>query len=227
MVRSGLYVTRHPYGLATLPCRINCHRRIAKKRSLSVSIALNSCALYTDGGSFLDGSVLARRFLMPPIVVTLAIYLRSKALVSPRAEVELSKLLHIGPKTKVSSFTKIKVVGGPLRIGRSCSIARGCFITSGQAGLSIGDYCLIGANCTIVSNTYRYDSLGVPFEMQGHESKGTSIGNNVLIGSNCVIVDGAVIEDNVMIGAQSFVSGKIPKNSVAQGNPAKVIFTRR
>jgi acetyltransferase-like isoleucine patch superfamily enzyme len=67
----------------------------------------------------------------------------------------------------------------------------------------------------------------VPFAQQGHVSKGTVIGNNVLIGSNCVIVDGANIEDNVMIGAQSLVSGKIPKNSVAQGNPAKVIFTRR
>jgi acetyltransferase-like isoleucine patch superfamily enzyme len=53
------------------------------------------------------------------------------------------------------------------------------------------------------------------------------IGNNVLIGSNCVIVDGANIEDNVMIGALSLVSGHIPKNAVAQGNPAKVVFTRR
>jgi len=175
----------------------------------------------------LEATKYIRRFLMPSIGVTLITWFRSKALISPRAEVELSPELHIGRKTQVSSFTKIKVAGGPLRIGERCSIATGCFIGSGEGGTYIGDDCLIGANCTIVSSTYRYDALEVPFAQQGHVSKGTVIGNNVLIGSNCVIVDGANIEDNVMIGAQSLVSGKIPKNSVAQGNPAKVIFTRR
>ena len=164
---------------------------------------------------------------MPGIGVTLITWFRSRALISPRAEVDLSPQLHIGRKTQVSSFTKIKVTGGPLRIGARCSIATGCFVGSGEAGTYIGDDCLIGANCTIVSSSYRYDDLDLPFAQQGHQSKGTVIGNNVLIGSNCVVVDGAVIEDNVMIGAQSVVSGKIPKNSVAQGNPARVIFTRR
>jgi acetyltransferase-like isoleucine patch superfamily enzyme len=168
-----------------------------------------------------------KRFLMPSFGVTLVTWFRSGALISPRAEVELSPQLHIGRKTQVSSFTKIKVAGGSLRIGQRCSIATGCFIGSGEGGTSIGDDCLIGANCTIVSSTYRYESLDVPFAAQGHDSKGTVIGNNVLIGSNCVIVDGANIEDNVMIGALSLVSGHIPKNAVAQGNPAKVVFTRR
>ena len=164
---------------------------------------------------------------MPRVGITLVFYVQSKAFVSPRAEVELSPNLHIGSKTRISSFTKIKDAGGPLRIGERCSIANGCFISSGTAGTYIGDDCLIGANCTIVSNTYGYDDLEIPFQQQGHNSKGTVIGNNVLIGSNCVIVDGAVIEDNVMIGAQSLISGKISMNSVAQGNPAKVIFIRR
>lgn len=172
-------------------------------------------------------SRIIRRFLMPSIGVTLITYFRTKAFVSPRAEVELSPRVKIGHKTLVSSFTKIKDAGGPLQIGERCSIASGCFISSGAAGTYIGDDCLIGANCTIVSNTYRYDDLDVPFADQGHESKGTVIGNNVFIGSNSVIVDGAHIGHNVMIGAQSLVSGKIPDNVVAQGNPAKVIFTRR
>jgi acetyltransferase-like isoleucine patch superfamily enzyme len=169
-----------------------------------------------------------RRFLVPSFVVTFICYFRTRALVSPRAEVELSSLLHIGRKTQVSSFTKIKVAGkGPLHIGDQCSIATGCFIGAGDGGTRIGDYCLIGANCTIVSSSYKFDALEVPVAEQGHDSKGTWIGNNVLIGSSCVIVDGARIEDNVIIGAQSLVSGKVPKNTVIQGNPAKVVFTRR
>jgi acetyltransferase-like isoleucine patch superfamily enzyme len=175
----------------------------------------------------LKASTLLRRFLVPRIGVSLIFFIKSRAAVSPRAEVELSPKLRIGRKTNVSSFTKIKDAGGELHIGERCSIATGCFISSGAAGTHIGNDCLIGANCTIVSNTYGYDQLEVPFHEQGHYSKGTFIGNNVLVGSSCVIVDGAVIEDNVMIGAQSLVSGRIPMNSVAQGNPAKVLFTRR
>lgn len=175
----------------------------------------------------LTAGKVVRRFLIPSIGITLIYYIRSRALVSPRAEVELSPRLQIGRNSKVASFTKIKAGDGPLSIGTRTSIATGCFIGAGRAGTYIGDNCLIGANCTIVSNTYRYDDLDVPFYKQGYDSKGTVIGNNVFIGSNCVIVDGAVIEDNVMLGAQSVVIGKIPKNSVAQGNPAKVIFTRR
>jgi acetyltransferase-like isoleucine patch superfamily enzyme len=175
----------------------------------------------------LEASKFLRRFLMPSIGVTLIIYFRSKAMISPRAEVELSPQLHIGRKTTVSSFTKIKVAGGTLHIGNRCSIATGCFIGSDKAGTYIGDDCLIGANCVIVSGTYRYSEIDVPFARQGRDSKGTYIGNNVLIGSNCVIVDGAHIEDNVMVSAQSVVSGKIPKNAVVQGNPAKIIFIRR
>ncbi len=168
-----------------------------------------------------------RRFLVPSIGVTLITWIRSGAMISLRAEVELSPNLRIGRKTQVSSFTKIKVASGSLSIGARCSIASGCFISSGESGTVIGDDCLIGASCTIVSGSYRYDAIDVPFAQQGQNSKGTLIGNNVLIGSNTVVVDGAVIGDNVMIGANSLVSGRIPKNSVAQGNPAKVLFTRR
>jgi len=175
----------------------------------------------------LTAGKVVRRFLIPSIGVTLILYVRHGALVSPRAEVELSPLLRIGRRAKVASFSKIKAGNGPLTIGAGTAIAAGCFIAAGKAGTHIGDGCLIGANCTIVSNTYRFDDLSVPFFGQGEDSKGTVIGNNVFIGSNSVIADGAVIEDNVMIAAQSLVTGRIPKNSIAQGNPAKVIFTRR
>lgn len=172
-------------------------------------------------------TALARRFLLPSILVTLIGFLRFKAFISPRAEVDLSPSLRIGRKSQISSFTKLKSTAGPLEIGERCSIATGCFITAGPGGTYIGNDCLIGANCTIVSNAYGYADLHVLFADQPQTSKGTRIGKNVLIGSNCVIVDGATIGDNVMIDACSRVSGNIPDNSVAQGNPARVIFTRR
>lgn len=42
---------------------------------------------------------------------------------------------------------------------------------------------------------------------------------------NCTILDGAKVEfgDNVVIGAGSVVNKDVPSNSVAVGNPCKVI----
>lgn len=50
-----------------------------------------------------------------------------------------------------------------------------------------------------------------------------NIGNNVFIGASSTILPGVTIGDNVVIGAGSIVSKDIPANSVAVGNPAKVI----
>lgn len=51
------------------------------------------------------------------------------------------------------------------------------------------------------------------------------IGNNVFIGAGSIVLMGVTIGDNVIIGAGSIVTKNIPSNSVAVGNPAKVICT--
>lgn len=50
-----------------------------------------------------------------------------------------------------------------------------------------------------------------------------SIGNNVYIAANVTILKNVKIGDNCVIGANSLVSKSIPDNSVAVGNPCKVI----
>ncbi len=49
------------------------------------------------------------------------------------------------------------------------------------------------------------------------------IGNYVFIGENTVILPGVTIGDRVIIGSGSIVTKDIPDNSVAVGNPARVI----
>lgn len=49
------------------------------------------------------------------------------------------------------------------------------------------------------------------------------IGNNVFIYANAVVLPGVHIGDNVIIGAGSVVTKDIPSNSIAVGNPCKVI----
>ena len=50
-----------------------------------------------------------------------------------------------------------------------------------------------------------------------------NIGNNVFIGAESVVLPGVTIGSNVIIGANSTVTHDIPDNSVAVGNPARVI----
>lgn len=49
------------------------------------------------------------------------------------------------------------------------------------------------------------------------------IGHNVTLGANAVIIGKIKIGDNVIIGAGAVVVKDIPDNTVAAGNPAKVI----
>jgi len=170
---------------------------------------------------------LAARFLVPRFFVSLYYAFKFGAKVSPRAEVEISGNLTLGRKTVVSSFTKIKASEGPLRIGRDVSIASGCMISSGEGGVEIGDDCLIGPNVTIVANVYAYDRIDVPMREQGSTSKGVRIGRNVLLGAGVRVLDGATIGDGAIIAPNAVVTGAIPENALAQGFPAKVVFTRR
>lgn len=171
---------------------------------------------------------VVRRFLTPGFVVTLRGYLKYGCLISPKAEVEITSQLSIGRKSIISSFTKIKATVGPLRIGRNVEISNGCVITSHDTGTYIGDDCLIGPNVSIIGNNYHYDRLDLPIRLQGKSSaKGIRIAENVWIGAGCVILDGADIGAGAILTPNSVVSGRIPANAIATGNPAKVIFTRR
>lgn len=50
-----------------------------------------------------------------------------------------------------------------------------------------------------------------------------SIGNNVFVGAGSIILPGVHIGNRVVVGAGSVVTKDIPDNSVAAGNPARVI----
>lgn len=171
--------------------------------------------------------LLVRRFLVPSFVVSLYGFLRWRAAISTRAEVELSSNLRLGRHTTISSFTKVKVTDGPLITGERCGFGTGCFISAGAGGIEMGDHVICGPNVVVIASNYKYEKLDVPLEQQGHTSVGIRIGRNVWIGANSIIVDGAAIGENSIVVAGSLVNRKFPPNSIIQGNPAKVIIQRR
>ncbi len=169
---------------------------------------------------------LARRALTPTVLVQLYYLVKFRAVISGKAEVDLASSARWGSECVISAFTKIKI-SGPFVMGRRVHIATGCFIGAGQGGLTIGDDVLISPSCTIVTGTYRFDRVGVPLTEQGTDTKGVRIGHRVWLGSNSVVLDGADIGDDVIVSAGSVVAGRVSPNTILQGNPAKVIFTRR
>lgn len=165
--------------------------------------------------------MVVRRFAIPRFFVTIYYLRKYGAKISPHAEVELSSNLVFGKGCRVSSFTKIKCGEGPLTIGSRCGFGTGCFISSGESGLDIGDNLVCGPNVVIMASSYKYAKRGVHLHDQGQESKGTRIGNNVWIGAGSIILDGAEIGDDSIVTAGSVVGRKFPAGSQLQGNPAR------
>lgn len=85
----------------------------------------------------------------------------------------------------------------------------------------VGDHTMIGPNVTIASAGHpilpELREKGYQFNMPVH------IGKNCWIGAGVVIVPGINIGDNTVIGAGSIITKDIPANSVAVGNPRRVI----
>ena len=95
------------------------------------------------------------------------------------------------------------------------------FTVLDEAPVSIGDDCFIGPNVSIYTACHSTD----PVERNTRQewAKPVSIGNNVWIGGSVTILPGVTIGDNVTIGAGSVVTRDIPSNSLAVGNPCKVV----
>ncbi len=87
--------------------------------------------------------------------------------------------------------------------------------------VEFGDNVFIAPNCAFYTAGHPLDTER---RNEGLEyARPIKIGNNVWIGGNVVVLPGVTIGDNVVIGAGSIVNKDIPPNSVAVGNPCRVV----
>lgn len=93
----------------------------------------------------------------------------------------------------------------------------GCYI-QGINRIIFGDNVHIGPNVSIISANHLETNYG-----KHQEAQPIKIGSNVWLGANCVVLPSVNIGSNVIIGAGSIVTRDIPANSVAAGNPCRIL----
>lgn len=112
-----------------------------------------------------------------------------------------------------------KLIKLGMKLGKNFQMEKGCQLDTPFAWLI-----KIGNNVTLASKVYILAHDASTKKHIGYTKIGkVEIGDNVFIGAHSVILPNVTIGDNCIIGTNSVVTKNIPKNTVAAGNPAKVI----
>lgn len=125
-------------------------------------------------------------------------------------------------------------------VGKNCTVEQPLFCTYGY-NTTLGDNCFLNVNCklmdsgkiTIGNNVFiapnvciitEEHAMDVKQRLEGLEyTHPVTIGDNVWICTGAIVLPGVTIGANSVIGAGSVVTKDIPPNSLAVGNPCKVI----
>ncbi len=108
--------------------------------------------------------------------------------------------------------------GKNINIGKRVFINMGCTFQD-WGGITIGDDCLIGHNCTIC--TVNHDKNP---DMRGNMvCSPVKIGDKVWIGANVTILPGVSIGDGAIIAAGAVVTRNVDAGTIAAGVPARMI----
>ena len=107
---------------------------------------------------------------------------------------------------------------GRIKIGNYCLVCPGVRISSAE-DVEIEDNCMIASRAYITDCDWHglYDRVDIG------RSKPVRLGNNVWVGDSAIVCKGVHIGENSIVGAGAVVVDNIPPNSVAVGNPARVV----
>ncbi|MDO4940675.1 MAG: sugar O-acetyltransferase [Erysipelotrichaceae bacterium] len=126
---------------------------------------------------------------------------------------------------------------GPINITYGCNLIFGenCyanfnFVAMDNGPITIGNNVMFGPNCCLTTAIHplhyldrniKKDNSGNSYTIES--TKPIIIKDNCWIGANVTVCPGVTINENCVIGAGSVVTKDIEANSLAYGNPCKVI----
>ncbi|MGH3004680.1 MAG: acyltransferase [Gaiellaceae bacterium] len=115
--------------------------------------------------------------------------------------------------------------GDRIELGEQVGFNYGCYV-NGYGGLAIGDRTIVGPYTMIHTANHEMDP-NHPFADQGWTARRVEIGADCWIGMGVCVLPGARVGDGCIVGAGSVVADEISPYTVAVGNPARVIKSRR
>lgn len=120
----------------------------------------------------------------------------------------------------------IEIVGEncKIEIGKNCMIGKECYLSAKEKNTDL----IIEDNCGLSRNIKIMTSDGHPIYQNSkrcNEAESIFINEHVWIADNVTILKGVTIESGSVIGINATVTKNVPANSVAAGNPARVVKT--
>jgi acetyltransferase-like isoleucine patch superfamily enzyme len=104
-------------------------------------------------------------------------------------------------------------------VGRNVFVNQNCTFYD-LGGLDIADDVMIGPNVSIITSGHPIEP---PQRRAGVTAKPIVIERNVWIAAGATIIGGVTVGENSVVAAGSVVTKDVPPNTLAGGNPARVI----
>ena len=110
--------------------------------------------------------------------------------------------------------------GYNIRVGRNCFINYNCVFLD-CAPIEIGDDLQMGPAVQLYTGTHPFDRQ---LRVAGWETSGPiRIGDGVWFGGGAIVLPGVTIGDGAVTGAGSVVTRHVPPDTLAVGNPARIV----
>jgi virginiamycin A acetyltransferase len=162
--------------------------------------------------------------------------LGEESIIDPEAEVIGSE---INGKVIISEGCKVFKcnISGNVKVERFTSLwGPNVHINSNIHPITIGSFCSIASNSTIIEYNHSYSKLSSYFVNKNIYHKnitdditsngGIEIGHDVWIGTGAIVLSGVTIGNGAVIGANSVVTKNLPSYAIVGGVPAKILKYR-
>lgn len=134
--------------------------------------------------------------------------------------------IELGEMNILYPGTTIRIDQGWMRTGREVSFGPGCHIYEPRAGLTIGDYCMIGGGVMMCGVNHGHALDDIPMRKQQFKAEPIQIGQDVWVGMGAIILPGVTIGDGAIIAAGAVVTADVPEQGIVGGVPARFMRSR-
>jgi acetyltransferase-like isoleucine patch superfamily enzyme len=141
------------------------------------------------------------------------------------------RYIRLGQGSVIGPYSTLSAGVGPgqvlerecvIRIGDRCVIGKGSAIV-GHTSVEIDDDVWTGPYVYVTDTNHGYEDVAVPIGRQFAANEPVRIGAGSWLGTGVVVLPGSSIGRHVVVGAGAVVAGDLPDQSVAVGNPARVV----